>query len=124
VCWGQAAANIAVDMIAQSAGGGGKATIGFTVLNAELDRTLKTLRPIADELGATLRETGKVSKVSVVGAGMRTVGGVAERMFAALAAADINMKMITTGDIKISVLIEEEAAGEPGALAAGSEPSE
>jgi aspartate kinase len=108
-----ATANIAVDMIAQSAGGGGKATIGFTVLNAELDRTLKTLRPIADELGATLRETGKVSKVSVVGAGMRTVSGVAERMFAALAAADINMKMITTGDIKISVLIEEDAVIPP-----------
>ena len=113
-----AGANIAVDMIAQSAGGGGKATIGFTVLNAELDRTLKTLRPIADGLGATLRETGKVSKVSVVGAGMRTHAGVAERMFAALAAADINMKMITTGDIKISVLIEEDPVAavpvEPG----------
>src|SRR5262249_48393488 len=67
-----AAANIAVDMIAQSAGVGGKATIGFTVLNADLDRTIKTLRPIADELGATLNESGKVSKVSVVGAGMRS----------------------------------------------------
>lgn len=112
-----AAASIAVDMIAQSAGGGGKATIGFTVLNSELDRTIRTLRPIADGLGATLRETGKVSKVSVVGAGMRTMTGVAERMFAALAAANINMKMITTGDIKISVLIEEDptaAAPESG----------
>ncbi len=111
-----AEASIAVDMIAQSAGGGGKATIGFTVLNAELDRTIRTLRPIADDLGATLRETGKVSKVSVVGAGMRTHTGVAERMFAALAAANINMKMITTGDIKISVLIEED----PSAIAAES----
>ena len=111
-------ANIAVDMIAQSAGGGGKATIGFTVLNSELDRTIKTLRPIVVELGATLSESGKVSKVSVVGAGMRTVTGVAERMFEALAAADINMKMITTGDIKISVLIEEEPPAEAGALAA------
>ena len=103
-----AKANIAVDMIAQSAGGGGKATIGFTVLNAERERTLKTLQPIADSLGATLRETGRVSKVSVVGAGMRTHTGVAEKMFAALSAAGINMKMITTGDIKISVLIEED----------------
>jgi aspartate kinase len=104
-----AAANVAVDMIAQSVGSGGRATIGFTVLNAELDRTIKILRPIVAELGATLRETGKVSKVSVVGAGMRTVTGVAEKMFQALAAADINMKMVTTGDIKISVLIEEDA---------------
>lgn len=113
-----ARANIAVDMIAQSAGGGGKATIGFTVLNAERERTLKLLQPIANELGATLRETGRVSKVSVVGAGMRTHTGVAEKMFAALAAAGINMKMITTGDIKISVLIEEDETStlpvEPG----------
>ncbi|MDB5307822.1 MAG: aspartate kinase [Gemmataceae bacterium] len=110
--------NIAVDMIAQSAGGGGKATIGFTVLNAERDRTLRTLRPIAADLGAVLRETGRVTKVSVVGAGMRTHTGVAEKMFAALSAAGINLKMITTGDIKISVLIEEDEAApvpaEPG----------
>ncbi len=113
-----AKANIAVDMIAQSAGDAGKATIGFTVLNAERERTIKTLKPIADELGATLRETGRVSKVSVVGAGMRTHTGVAEKMFAALSEAGINMKMITTGDIKISVLIEEDENGavpvEPG----------
>lgn len=122
-----AAANIAVDMIAQSAGVGGKATIGFTVLNADLERTIKTLRPIADELGATLNESGKVSKVSVVGAGMRTVTGVAERMFQALADARINMKMITTGDIKISVLIEEEpveAAGSNPNIELGETPAE
>jgi len=113
-----ATANIAVDMIAQSAGESGKATIGFTVLNAERERTLKTLRPIADALGANLQETGRVSKVSVVGAGMRTHTGVAEKMFASLSAAGINMKMITTGDIKISVLIEEDETAaipvEPG----------
>jgi aspartate kinase len=113
-----AKANIAVDMIAQSAGESGKATIGFTVLNAERERTIKTLTPIADELGAKLVETGRVSKVSVVGAGMRTHTGVAEKMFDSLAAAGINMKMITTGDIKISVLIEEDETAaipvEPG----------
>ncbi|MFO0797332.1 MAG: aspartate kinase [Gemmataceae bacterium] len=108
-----AGANLAVDMIAQSAGGGGKATIGFTVPGVELDRTRRVLLPLATELGATFRETGKVSKVSVVGAGMRTVAGVAERMFAALAAEGVNMKMITTGDIKISVLIEEDGTAEP-----------
>ena len=108
-----AGAAVAVDMIAQSAGESGKATIGFTVLNADLERAVKTLRPIADGLGATLREAGKVSKVSVVGAGMRTHTGVAERMFAALAKAGVNLKMITTGDIKISVLIEEDEAGPP-----------
>ncbi len=104
-----ASANIAVDMIGQSVGTQGKATIAFTVLTTELDRTRKTLTPIVEELGATLRETEQVSKVSVVGAGMRHVSGVAERMFDALAAEGVNLKMITTGDIKISVLIEEDA---------------
>ncbi|HSQ55544.1 MAG TPA: aspartate kinase [Gemmata sp.] len=103
-----AGANIAVDMIAQSVGSGGKATIGFTVLNADLDKTRKTLTPIVSDLGATLTETGKVSKVSVVGAGMRALSGVAERMFESLATNSVNMKMITTGDIKISVLVEED----------------
>ncbi|MBN9523222.1 aspartate kinase [bacterium] len=116
-----AGANLAVDMIAQSAGGGGKATIGFTVPGVELDRTRRVLQPLATELGATLRETGKVSKVSVVGAGMRTVAGVAERMFVALAAENINMKMITTGDIKISVLIEEDGVPDAEAVSVPGE---
>ncbi len=103
-----ASANVAVDMIAQSVGSGGKATIGFTVINTDREKTIKTLQPLMTELGAAIREMGKVSKVSVVGAGMRTVSGVAEKMFRALAAEKINLKMITTGDIKISVLIEEE----------------
>jgi aspartate kinase len=80
------------------------------VLNSELERTKKTLAPIVEELGATLSDAGKVSKVSVVGAGMRTLSGVAERMFQALSAEGVNMKMITTGDIKISVLVEEDEA--------------
>ncbi len=109
-------ANIAVDMIAQSVGDGGRATIGFTVLNSELDRTRKTLAPLVAELGASLNETGKVSKVSVVGAGMRVMAGVAERMFQALAAEGINLKMITTGDIKISVLVDEDGAAESGVV--------
>ncbi|HVL16250.1 MAG TPA: aspartate kinase, partial [Gemmata sp.] len=92
-----AEANVAVDMIGQSVGSGGRATIGFTVLNADLDKTKKTLGPIVADLGATLSESGKVSKVSVVGAGMRALAGVAERMFEALAGDGVNMKMITTG---------------------------
>jgi aspartate kinase len=105
-------ANVAVDMIAQSVGIGGKATIGFTVLNADLDKTKKTLEPIVNDLEATLNETGKVSKVSVVGAGMRAVSGVAERMFQALSEEGVNMTMITTGDIKISVLVDEDGPPE------------
>ncbi len=97
--------NIVVDMIAQNVGEDGKATIGFTVLRNELPATLAVLRPLADQLGATLEHEEDVSKVSIVGTGMRTHAGVAERMFAALAAAAVNLKMITTGDIKISVLV-------------------
>jgi len=98
--------NIAIDMIAQSAGSGGKASIGFTVLRNDLNLTLATLKPLVDELGATIRPAEDVSKVSIVGTGMRTHSGVAEKMFAALAAESVNIRMITTGDIKISVLVD------------------
>jgi aspartate kinase len=102
-----AAQNIVVDMIAQNVGSAGRAAIGFTVLRNELPATLAVLRPLAVELGATVRHGEEVSKISVVGTGMRTHTGVAQRMFTALAAVDINMKMITTGDIKISVLVDK-----------------
>jgi aspartate kinase len=98
--------NIVVDMIAQSVGTDGRATIGFTVPKAEIRSTRRVLEPLAAELGATLGHDDEVSKVSVVGAGMRNRPGVAEKMFAALAAEGINMRMITTGDIKISVLVD------------------
>jgi aspartate kinase len=98
--------NIVVDMIAQNVGSNGRADIGFTVLGSDLKATLAVLRPLAKELGATVEYDEKVSKVSVVGTGMRTHTGVAEKMFAALAAENVNMKMITTADIKISVLVD------------------
>ncbi|HYV35374.1 MAG TPA: aspartate kinase [Gemmataceae bacterium] len=100
--------NIVVDMIGQNVGKDGKANIGFTVLHNELPATLAVLRPLAAELGATVDHEEEVSKVSIVGTGMRTHTGVAERMFAALTDANVNMKMITTGDIKISVLVAKE----------------
>jgi aspartate kinase len=99
--------NIVVDMIVQNAGSHGRAAIGFTVLRNELPATLAVLRPLAVELGATVNHEEDVSKVSIVGTGMRTHTGVAERMFAALADAKVNIKMITTGDIKISVLVDK-----------------
>ncbi len=100
--------NIVVDMIAQGLGSQGKAAIGFTVPKAELREALSVLHPLADSLGATVSAAEDVSKVSLVGAGMRTHTGVAERMFAALAGEKINMQMITTGDIKISVLVDRQ----------------
>ena len=95
-------------MIGQNVAKDGRANIGFTVLHNELATTLAVLRPLAAELGATVEHEEEVSKVSIVGTGMRTHTGVAERMFAALTAAEVNMKMITTGDIKISVLVARE----------------
>jgi aspartate kinase len=100
-----AAQNIAVDMIAQNVGTAGKASIGFTVPSGELAATLAVVRPLAAELGATVSHDEGVSKVSIVGTGMRTHTGVAEKMFAALAGAGINLMMVTTGDIKISALV-------------------
>src|SRR5437868_1439646 len=98
--------NIVVDMIAQSFGTDGRATIGFTVPKTEIPATRRVLEPLAAELGATLGHDDDVSKVSVVGAGMRNRPGVAEKMFAALATEGVNLRMITTGDIKISVLVD------------------
>jgi aspartate kinase len=99
--------NIVVDMIAQNVGSAGRAAIGFTVLANDLPAILAMLGPLAAEMGARVSYEEGVSKVSIVGTGMRTHTGVAERMFAALAAEKINMKMITTGDIKISVLVDK-----------------
>jgi aspartate kinase len=132
--------NIVVDMIAQNAGHDGRADIGFTVLGNELPATLALLQPLAEELGARVEHDVGVSKVSIVGTGMRTHTGVAECMFAALAAENVNLKMITTADIKISVLVDRAdgvralravhqafklAAPRPGAgLPGGAGPSE
>jgi len=102
-----AARKIVVDMIAQSIGKAGKAEIGFTVLQGELPAALDILRPLALELGASVTHVDSVSKVSIVGAGMRTHTGVAASMFNALAGVDINIRLITTSEIKITVLVDK-----------------
>ena len=90
---------IVIDMIAQSAGRAGKADIGFTLLKGDLPLALEILRPIASELGASITYVDSVSKVSIVGAGMRTHTGVAASMFNTLAEEDINIRLITTSEI-------------------------
>jgi len=99
--------NVAVDMVGQSVGHDGRASIGFTVLRNDLNATIATLQPLVAELGGAIGPVEDVCKVSVVGCGMRTRTGVAEKMFAALSTEGVNMKMITTGDIKISVLVDK-----------------
>jgi aspartate kinase len=104
-----AAKNISVDMIVQNVGEDSKADISFTVLKDDLKATLKAVQAAADELGAEgFTHDDNMSKVSVVGLGMATQTGVAEKMFRALADAGINILMITTSEIKISVLVEKE----------------
>src|SRR5262249_13460245 len=85
-----ASRNIVVDMIAQNVGSHGKASIGFTVPAKELGMTLEALGPLARDWSARLEHDAEVSKVSIVGAGMRTHTGVAERMFTALAAEKVS----------------------------------
>jgi aspartate kinase len=104
-----AAKNISVDMIVQNVGADSKADISFTVLKDDLKATLRAVKEAADELGAEgVSHDDNVSKVSVVGLGMATQTGVAQKMFRGLAAADVNIQMITTSEIKISVLVARE----------------
>ncbi|MFM8252830.1 MAG: aspartate kinase [Planctomycetota bacterium] len=106
-----AAANISVDMLVQNIGESGKADISFTVPRNELRQTLEAAEQALKELGAgQVTHDLNVAKVSVVGVGMARQTGVAERMFRALADANINIHMITTSEIKISVLVDREQA--------------
>jgi aspartate kinase len=101
--------NIAVDMIVQNVGAEGKADVSFTVPRDELTVTLEAVQEAVRELGADgYSHDENVSKVSVVGLGMATQTGVAQRMFRALADAGTNIQMITTSEIKISALIARD----------------
>ncbi len=102
---------ISVDVILQSIGHDGKKDISFTVDADSLDSALKVLEENNAIIGATdIIHYDNVSKVSIVGAGMTSNAGVAATMFEALYNAGINIQMISTSDIKISVLIEKEYA--------------
>ena len=104
-----AAKNISVDMIVQNVGESGKADISFTVPQIELDLTLEAVREAVRIVGAAGVTFDKnVAKVSVVGLGMAKQTGVAQKMFRSLAEAGINIQMITTSEIKISVLVHRE----------------
>lgn len=108
-----AAKNIGMDMIVQNVAQKGQADISFTVPREELPGTLKAVEEAVKELGAEgFTYADDVSKVSIVGLGMATQTGVAETMFRALAERGINIEMITTGEIKISVLVAREFAQE------------
>ena len=102
---------ISVDIILQSVGRDGTKDISFTVDRKNLDDALKVLEANLSKLTAErIEHEENVAKVSVVGAGMMTDPGVAAKMFEALYNADINIKMIATSEIRITVLIDESSA--------------
>ncbi|QBE61957.1 aspartate kinase [Pseudoduganella lutea] len=102
-------ANIEVDMIIQNQSVEGKTDFTFTVSRNDYNKALQVLEDQKDELKfASLVGDAKVSKISVVGVGMRSHVGVASQMFRTLADESINIMMISTSEIKISVLIDEK----------------
>ena len=103
------AANIEVDMIVQNVGKDGAADFTFTVHRNDFKRAQDALRKAADELGhPEVIGDDKIAKVSLVGVGMRSHAGVASKMFEALANEGINIEMISTSEIKVSVVIAEK----------------
>jgi aspartate kinase len=108
-----AAKNISVDMIVQNIGESGRADISFTVPRNELETALEAVREAAKVVEAEgITSDDSVAKVSVVGLGMARQTGVAQKMFRSLADAGINIQMITTSEIKISVLVSRERSPE------------
>ncbi len=102
-------ANIEVDMIVQNSGADGATDFTFTVNREDFDITLKILREVAEGLSARdVRGDRNIVKISIVGVGMRSHAGIASRMFRALSAENINILMISTSEIKISIVVDQK----------------
>ncbi len=102
-------ANIEIDMIVQNVGADGLTDFTFTVNRPDYRKVMSVLERIAHDIGA--REVSgddKIAKVSLVGVGMRSHAGVAAKMFETLARESINIQMISTSEIKISVVVQEK----------------
>ena len=103
------AKNIEVDMIVQNVGADQTTDFTFTVHRNDVESAHEVLEGVAKDLGAReVRKDSKICKVSVVGVGMRSHAGVASQMFETLAAEGINIQMISTSEIKISVVVDEK----------------
>jgi aspartate kinase len=106
-----AQAGVNVDMIVQnvSAAGTGRTDISFTLPQADGPAALAALQAMGAELGVTdIRYNDQIGKVSLVGAGMRTHPGVSAKFFSALADAGVNIEMISTSEIRISVVVQAD----------------
>ncbi|MDO8947431.1 MAG: aspartate kinase [Desulfocapsaceae bacterium] len=102
--------NIIVDMIIQNQDAGrGKADMTFTVIRSDYERTLKLLQELIKKIGAeSVQGDTNITKISIVGVGMRNHSGIASTMFSVLAKEGINISMISTSEIKVSCVIEEK----------------
>jgi len=104
-----AAAHIIVDMIVQNASIGGTTDISFTIHEDELENARKILMPVVGEIDAKRLNTASgMAKLSVVGIGMRSHSGVAARLFECLGRSGINIQLVSTSEIKITVIIDEK----------------
>ncbi|MBV1875232.1 MAG: aspartate kinase [Cycloclasticus sp.] len=102
-------ANIEIDMIVQNIAEDQTTDFTFTVHRNDYDKTMQVLQNICAELGAEKVDgDNKIVKVSIVGVGMRSHAGIASQMFTALADEGINIRMISTSEIKISVVVDEK----------------
>jgi aspartate kinase len=102
-------ANVEVDMIVQNVAADATTDFTFTVHRNDFDKAQEIVAQVAHELGAKgVRTATDIVKVSLVGVGMRSHAGIASRMFKALATEGINIRMISTSEIKISVVIQDK----------------
>jgi len=101
-----AESDISVDVIVQNASVSGTTDLTFTVKQSDVDRAMKVVEEVANELGTTnVGKTENLAKISIVGTGMQDSPGYASTMFRSLAQADINIEMITTSEIRITCII-------------------
>ena len=113
-----AEASVVVDMIVQNVGRQGVANLTFTVPRTDTQKAQRALAPILADIGGgnvTIEEN--IAKLSVVGVGMKTHSGVAATLFHALAEAGINIELISTSEIKISVVVDQTRADEAARVA-------
>ena len=108
---GLAKAGVFVDMIVQSFGRDGQANLSFTVPQAAYSQTVELAQKIAKQIGCGgVNSSAKVAKLSVSGIGMRSHSGVAIRMFESLAAAGINVDMMSTSEVRVNVIVDGRQA--------------
>ncbi|MCC2655171.1 MAG: aspartate kinase, partial [Panacagrimonas sp.] len=102
-------ANVEVDMIVQNVGADGTTDFTFTVHRNDFEKAEGIAKKVAGELGAKgVLSANDICKVSMVGVGMRSHAGIASKMFKLLAGEGINIRMISTSEIKISVVVQDK----------------